>query len=89
MYSSLVQVAIFCQNIVPSATIHSVENMKHTFLMNVKRPHLFEKRINVITSSQVPLLELYITVALQVNTHRSCDVRMDWFGNGIVKFLIG
>ena len=89
MYSFLVQVAIFGQNIVPSATIHSVENMKHTFLMNVKRPQLFEKRINVITSSQVPLLELYITVVLQVSTHRSCYVRMDWFGNGIVKFMIG
>ena len=83
MYSSVVQVAIFCQNIVPSATIHSVENMKHTFVLNVKRRHLFEKRMNVT------LLELYITVVLQVTMHRSCYVRMDWFGNGIVKFLIG
>ena len=89
MYSSVVQVAIFCQNIVPSATIHSVENMKHTFVMNVKGPHLFEKRMNVITSSQVPLLKLHITVVLQVSTHRSCYVRMDWFGNGIVKYLMG
>lgn len=89
MYSSVVQVAIFCANIIPSATIHCVDNMKHTFVMNVKRPHLFEKKMNVITSSQVPLLELDITVVLQVSTHRSCYIRMDWFGNGIVKFLIG